>query len=852
MLYLLIFASSAVELAYQVLWMRRFTLAFGATSTAGAISLAAIFLGLGLGNAVGGAWASKSPRPLRLFACMEVGMALGAALLEPILGLYDRLAPGLYPTLVASPATFFALQASLCFVAAGLPAFFMGGLLPVAGQALTLPRGTSRPAGLRGLYAASLGGASLGTMLVPTVLLPHLGAAIGHAVLIGANLALALGAWRIGGARQADLTASPVPVGTRAQWPRAPSAGILSVAFVSGAATISLEVLWARMLSMIHENSAGSFAVVLSVFLLGLALGAGLARLLARPQRRANQLAGAAWLAAGVLTMVSPHLFEVATAGMAYLPGVSESGVATRGLLFVALAILLPGATLSGVLLPFLLERVAGRGSLTTGSALGRLLAANTAGAVLGPLVTAFMILPHLGLWWSLALLGAVLLSGGVAMTLGLFPGIASGTERSSRAAWTSPGIAIASVCLVLWLANPGDVPRARWNPKRGERLVGLVEGVHGTLAVIEDDRSRWITFNNHYTLGGTASTGDERQQAHLPLLLHPAPRTAAVLGMGSGITAGAALLHPLERLTVLEILPGAVIAARDYFAHANYNLVNDPRAEILVGDARAFIGKSGRKFDVIVGDLVTPWRPGESLLFSQEHFRAVKEALQPGGLYCQWLPSFQLTAAGFDIVAATFLDVFPNTTLWRGDFLPDQPALALIGTRDNDSRLDPQAVEARLLELAPRLDHTNPYLLDPEGLWLFLVGPLDPGDLRWRSARRNRDSRPWLEILTPLTQGSPGDEKHVPLVGYLLDRTLEAIRSHPLTGTWLGKLGPRELRDRDLGAALWRASLLAQEKNWEASERLARSALAQLPEKLQIAITGQVIKDFTEAPQAR
>jgi len=403
-------------------------------------------------------------------------------------------------------------------------------------------------------------------------------------------------------------------------------------------------------------------------------------------------------------------------------------------------------------------------------------------------------------------------------------------------------------VPVAAWMSDPASVPRARFDPGRGQQLVGIFEGVQGTLAVLQDEHSRWATFNNHYTLGGTASTGDERQQAHLPLLLHPAPRTAAFLGLGTGITAGAALLHPLEKLTVLEILPEAVEAAREHFGHANYNVIGDDRAEVLVGDARAFIRCSGRRFDVIVGDLVTPWRPGESLLYSQEHFEAVRRALEPGGLFCQWLPAFQLTEESFTIVTATFLDVFPDATLWRGDFLPDQPALALIGT-SGGCKLDPAAVAVRASDLATRLDHANPYLADPAGLWLFLVGPLDAGDPRLRAARRNRDARPWLELITPLTQQDVRGGANAPLVGARLKPILDQIRRQPIAGTMLELLSPAELELRDAGAALWHASLLARRNDWEESGSVARRALAKLPPKLQLAVTGQVIDPAEPEP---
>src|SRR6185503_5491365 len=137
-----------------------------------------------------------------------------------------------------------------------------------------------------------------------------------------------------------------------------------------------------------------------------------------------------------------------------------------------------------------------------------------------------------------------------------------------------------------LWFLRIGDIPRVRLSPGSGERVVCLREGPYGTVAVVEDETHRSVVLNNFYLLGGTASTGDERQQGHLPLLLHPHPGRVAFLGMGTGITAGAALLHPVERVVVLELVPEVVHAATEHFAEANLGLARDPRAEIREEDA--------------------------------------------------------------------------------------------------------------------------------------------------------------------------------------------------------------------------------------------------------------------------
>ena len=275
----------------------------------------------------------------------------------------------------------------------------------------------------------------------------------------------------------------------------------------------------------------------------------------------------------------------------------------------------------------------------------------------------------------------------------------------------------------LLWW-NPSSLPRAKVRTDKNESLLAVSEGSHGIVAVVEQPGSRRLKLDNFYVLGGTASVGDERMQAHLPLLLHPMPKRVAFLGLGTGITAGGALLHPIERITALEIVPEVVTAARTHFAEANLGIVGAARSEVVVDDARGFLRQSGRQFDVIVGDLVVPWRRGESALYSAEHFAATRRALAPGGLFCQWLPMFQLSEEEFRIVAATFLDVVPRASLWRGDFAPDHPVLALVGHVDASAAIDPATVARRVREIT--MDPSNPQLTHEAALWIYLVGPLE------------------------------------------------------------------------------------------------------------------------------
>ena len=341
---------------------------------------------------------------------------------------------------------------------------------------------------------------------------------------------------------------------------------------------------------------------------------------------------------------------------------------------------------------------------------------------------------PLLGLWWSLVVVGSFLV-------------VAAACTGLTRVEAAVGGSALVAVVLVL---RPGALPPVRVQAASGQRLLSVREGTHGTTAVIADERDRWITVNNSYVLGGMAASEEERFQAHLPLLLHPSPRRVALLGIGTGITAGAALLHPVEQIVALEIVPEVAMAARLDFADVNSRVMDDPRVRVVIDDGRNYLASSPGAFDVIVGDLLVPWRPAEAPLYTQEHFESVRRALTADGLFCQWLPLYQLSPEQLAIILRTFLDVFPEATLWRGNFIPDAPTLALVGHLG--SRPFPtEAIDARVQALAATTD-SNPFLEHPAGMWLFLVGPLKAGMPWFAGAPRNRDGEPWIELLSPVS----------------------------------------------------------------------------------------------------
>jgi len=793
---LLLFASGGVAVAFEVLWLRGFIALLGATAPAIAATLSGVFLGFALGSRLGAWLARRSRVPWRSYGLLEIAAALAALL---ALAGFSREAPLL--------AALSVLLATIC----------MGATLPV----LAAARGR---AGVNDLYGANLCGAVAGALAVPFVLLPwlgvrgsHLGVAALGAGAGAAALALAtrLTAASAGGAAT-DAARAVAPS------PEAPLVrGAFALSFLSGFVLLALETLFTRLFAQVHESSVAAFAVVVAVFLTALAAGAGLARLRwLGPAGGARGLA-LAWALAAASAAAIPLLFAPLTGGLQLLAIQTWSGRAE--LLGLALLVVGPVVTTAGVGFPWLLRQATSAGG--GARAVAGLLAANTLGAILGPIAATFLLAPVFGTERSLALLGAL---------LAFAAALAAFRDRSASA---RPATKLAAVGGLAALAvfSLADPLRVRLDAVRGEELVSLDEGAHGVVAVVRDAAGMRIKVDNHYVLGGTAAAGDLRQLAHLPLLLHPAPKRVAFLGMGTGITAGAAVVHPVESIDVVELLPEVVTAARAHFAAAGQGLFTDPRVHVVEEDARIFLTRHERAFDVVIGDLVVPWRAGESALYTREHFSRAREALREGGLFCQWLPAYQLTVEQFDAIAATFLEAFPRASLWRGDFIAGLPTLGLVG---HDRAVDAESVAARVRALVPKLDAASPYLMDPCGPWLDLIGTLDPAAPRWKAARRHTLDRPWLELAGP--GAARGDGPRARLTGAPLDALIDEVGGAPAPADAPIHLGPSETAWRAAGRELWRASSYVFEGRSDEGRRLALATFAGLPAPLRDAVLGK------------
>jgi spermidine synthase len=804
--------SGAGALAVETVWLRWLRLLLGATAPAVSATLVAFFAGQAAGAALAARAAPSLRRPLRAYAGVEL-LAIGLAAVVPtVLGFAEATLADHYDALRGSPGRLTLARFAVAWVATFPAAVAFGATLPLLAAAVVTRTRALGSIG-NGLYAVQTFGAAGGAALAAFWLPAAYGVRGTYSVGLAAFAAAAGLAW-VGSLRAAPRPPAPEAAVRRRRRTRALPGPRrrLALAALSGFVSFAVQVLWVQAFALVLDQSVQAFGAVLVSVLVTLGLGAsasalgiGSGRIRPDTLLRIGLVGGALGLAA------IPALFVGATDGLTVLRTGAESSYPAAILTLAALTGG-PGLLAAALVFPATIALEGRADARAHGAArLGRLLAANTLGAIAGALVAPYGLLPTVGLWGGFATLACLFAAAALWL-----PG-----PRSVRLATVAP---LAAGLVVLGaLASPVTQPAVRL--EAGEELAELTTTPHGLVAVIRRPDGLVIETDNHYTLGGTSERVHQERQAHLPLVLHGTPKRVAYVGSATGISAGATRAHPVETLHVVELVPEVARAARRHFGPWNRDVYSDPRTEVVLDDGRNYLRATRDRFDVVVADLFVPWRSGTGALYTREHFAAVRDRLAPGGLFCQWLPLYQLAEPELLTILVTFLDVFPQTALFRGDFYGRFPIVALVGWRDGAPA--PEAIDAAATALGAA-GVTDRWVTEPLGIWSLYVAPGVGLEKQLARVPRNLDDDPVVEFGAPRHRraGSAGS-----VVGLSWVELSDDLASRfPAEDPLFGPLGPERAAAAAGGRWLQRADALwAGRRPAEAAEALAEAA-KQLP----------------------
>jgi spermidine synthase len=654
LLNLLFFLSGFSALVYQVVWLRLLSLTFGVTVYAASAVLTSFMGGLALGSWLGGRLADRIRRPLAAFGVVELLIAASALAVPFQLDLAGALYAAIHARVTDG---FFALTAARV-ICSGLvllvPTTLMGASLPLLSRHVSeTGGGAARRVGL--LYAANTAGSIVGTVLAGFVLIGGIGVASTTRLAALMNVAAGLGALALSRIRRRDELDSPTnPPGVE----RAPSTAtvsfrerraVLIVIALAGFAGLALEVVWFRLLLLIVPATSYAFSTMLAIVLLGIAAGAAIAA--ARIPRSPDPLRTLARMQIATAVLV-----PLSMAALAYTYSI---GWKTSGTIQACVVAMLPATTLMGATFPYALAIWLRGAETRLASRVGVLYAINVCGAVLGSAAGAFVLLPIAGGRRSLLILAALYAAAGCAVA------IARGGKSST------PTVATAGVLVVLtaFVLPDLDATVLARRYGRGEQPVFHAEGVQTTVRVHRQAGGTRVLYLDglHQANDSESMVRLHAEIGHLPMMLHPDPQRALVIGLGGGVTAGAVAMHPHTQVDVVE-LSSTVVAAATLFSHANGDVLTRPNVRLRVDDGRNYLALTDQRYDAVTADIIQPIHAGAGNLYSVEYFRLARSVLRPGGVMLQWIGHRE--SEHYRLIMRTFLEAFPDATLWSGGAL--------------------------------------------------------------------------------------------------------------------------------------------------------------------------------------
>jgi spermidine synthase len=648
--------SGAAGLMYEVVWSRQLVLVFGNTTQAVSTILTGFFGGMALGSFLGGRLADRVRSPLRLYGFIELLLVVVVVATPVTFRLLHEVYRGAYGALEGSFEAIALLRFGLAILALAPATVLMGATLPALTRQLTRDAHLSSAFGR--LYAANTLGAIIGTFVAGIVLIELLG--LTGTLLVGAACSGIAGLAALRLARDtgsadapADAPREPRPQPALPAAQSAPRPRLaLGLAFVSGLTSLGYQVLWTRLLSSGTGNSTYVFTLILGTFLVGIALGAA-------AFTRLRPFIGRPVAAIAVAQLVVAIL---AFAGLVLVidhPGpldpsrVLESAWAILGPM---LLVVLPTTFVMGFTFPAssaLLGDDPGR----VASSAGKLLAANTLGAIVATFAIPFLVIPTVGSPVAVAVLAVV----NVVTALVLLAA-ASGLDSVRRGATAAVGVVVA-LAIAVGIVTPGalvDPGQARVLAAGGTVFASAEDEIATVQAGRRWERELWVAGTSM-----TLLTIDVKLMPVLPLMLRPASKSALTVAFGMGSAFRAALISGLKTDGV-ELVPSVPRMFGWFYTDAADVLAN-PNGRVIIADGRNHMELTDSRYDIIVTDPPPPIESsGASVISSLEYYRAGHAHLTPGGIMVQWMPTGS-TIDEFRAHLRTFHSVFPHILMAFG-----------------------------------------------------------------------------------------------------------------------------------------------------------------------------------------
>ncbi len=658
LIHLLVALAGSAALSWQILWQVKSSLALGVSAWGTAITLAATMGGLSIGAWLMGEYLKRRPpaHPVRLYGLLEIVIGISGLFLGVLFQKVENLDTAIYQGAPESTS----LVHILGIVAVlGLPTMCMGATVPVFGLIAQQYR-TS----IAALYGLNTLGAAAGCLLAAFAFIPTFGIAATAWVIAAINFIVGAMTWILAPvdsrANIAESSPKPTQPAHVTREIRPITAYIL--VFVTGFATLSLEVAWFRSLVSTFQSTTAAFAVMLSALLLSLGAASWLVPYFKRAQFSLGTLLS--W--AGILILVATPILERLD-----LLLIAHDGYVFLNWFILTLLIIGGPVLLLGIALPWILEE------LHTSRDWGKIYAVNTLASIAGSLSAAWLLLPTIGFVRTACLIGSIVFVTGIFALRG-------------QKRWHLAVIGTASLLLAFFFESGIGKTRVQgWAAESSHRpklakILGSYEGPDATTTAVEYvDKTRALYINGFEAAGEVKAAHYMVWMGHLPMLIHPAPKQALVICFGTGQTANAVRQEKPETLDIVDINPRVPMLAPHF--PSNQGVLHDPRVKLTIMDGRAFIRRTTKAYDVITLEPMPPSFAGVNALYSKEFYQHAWGNLGAQGVIAQWLPFHLVSLHYMRSIVKTFTSVFPNAILWID---PPSKTGILVGTKQESMDL--------------------------------------------------------------------------------------------------------------------------------------------------------------------
>lgn len=643
-------------LIYQSVWSHYLKLFLGHAAYAQTLVLIIFMGGMAIGAYIAAKHSVKAKNLILLYAIAEgiVGL-FGVFFHQMFTGVTEFAFTSVIPGLDSS----FSINTAKWLIAAMMimpQSILLGATFPLLATGIIRKFGSEGGKHLATLYFTNSLGAAVGVIANIYYFIPAAGLP-GSAVIAGTfNLCIALAIWLFS---RSDVY--PYIEKAKESVGKANIGVFLLVAGVTGAASFIYEIIWIRMLSMVLGASTHAFEIMLSAFILGLAIGSFWIRKRINKFKSPTLALGVIQIVMGVFALLTLPLYDKSFELMLFFSNslaLTDNGYILFNIVsyLICVFVMLPTTICAGMTLPLLTHLLIK--STGNDNSVGKIYTANTIGAIIGIVLASQILMPLMGMKNALVV-GASL---DLAVGFYLFFVVAGERQTWQKIVMVLP-IGLAAFITVFVSLDPMKMSSSVFrsgrylNPYLSE-VVYYEDGKTSTVTmtkVASPDGMILSIINNgkpdaaiRYKMPDVElkPTTDEPTMillGSLPYLLSDKVKVAANIGLGSGLTAQTLLQNPnLQRLDSIEI-EAAVVEGAKRFGERVDKVYSDPRSNIIIDDAKTYFVSNKTQYDAIISEPPNPWVSGVSSLFGVEFYELVKQYLNEDGVFVQWMHLYEL-----------------------------------------------------------------------------------------------------------------------------------------------------------------------------------------------------------------